>query len=63
MRSNETTRPPGSGMQAPERPVPTPPAVTGIPSSTAMLRMATTWFVSLGHATNAGMTEAAFKDS
>ena len=48
MRSNETTMPPADGMQAPDRPVPLPRAVTGMPSASASARTAATSAVERG---------------
>ncbi len=48
MRSNDTRMPSGRGMQAPDRPVPEPRAVTGTPCSVAARRIAATSSVVAG---------------
>ena len=47
--------PSGSGMHAPERPVPAPRAVTGTPSSAATATSADTWAASVGVTTTGGL--------
>ncbi len=63
MRSNETTMPSGSGMAAPDRPVPLPRAVTGTRSSFATRRTAATSSVVPGRTTAAGVEAATVSDS
>ena len=63
MRSNETTSPPGLGMQAPDSPVPAPRAVTGTRCSRAIFNAAATAAVSSGKTTTSGLTARGFKDS
>jgi hypothetical protein len=63
MRANDSTTPPGSGMQAPDKPVPAPRAVIGTPSSLATRTAAATSPVLDGKATSPGTTGTAFSVS
>ncbi len=54
MRSNDTTMPSATGMQAPDMPVPAPRAVTGTPLSSARRSTAATSSVVAGSTTAIG---------
>jgi hypothetical protein len=55
MRSNDTTMPSWRGLAAPDRPVPLPRAVTGVPVSVASARTAATCSAVSGRTTWAGV--------
>ncbi len=54
MRSKDSRIPPRLGTQAPERPVPLPLAVTGMPASFASRSTLETWSVFAGLTTTSG---------
>jgi hypothetical protein len=63
MRSNDTTIPPSTGMQAPDNPVPDPRAVTGTLCRPATRSTAATSAVVPGSTTAAGFTGVAVSAS